>query len=56
MQIDTACFSYANFTRITRINKLSLPKEKGRYVIKVLAKFKEEAEYAIQSMYALYVN
>lgn len=56
IQIDLACFHYSNYNRITPIEKLSLPKGIGSYVIKVLTKFEDQKNYSVQSMYAFQVN
>ena len=56
IQIDLACFHYSNYNRITPIEKLSLPKGIGSYVIKVLTKFEDQENYSVQSMYAFQVN
>lgn len=52
-QVDMACFGFLNYTRITNVNKLSLPGGIGKYVIKVLVKDSNTNEYAIQSMTSL---
>lgn len=49
-QVYMACFGFLNYTRITNIDKLTLPGGTGKYVIKVLAKQSNQSEYAIQSM------
>lgn len=55
-QVDTACFDYFNYTRITNIEKLDLPGGAGKYVIKILIKNSEDSEYSIQSMTKLMVT
>ena len=54
-QVDKACFGFFNYTRITNVDKLDLPKGIGKYVIKVLIKLSEDREYTIQSMTKLII-
>ena len=54
-QVDKACFDFFNYTRITNVDKLDLPKGIGKYVIKVLIKLSEDKEYTIQSMTKLII-
>ncbi|MCM1246367.1 MAG: hypothetical protein NC293_12065 [Roseburia sp.] len=49
-KVDTACFDFFNYTKITNVKRLDLPCGDGKYVIKVLIKGSEEEEYSIQSM------
>lgn len=54
-QVDKACFDFLNYTRTTKIDKLTLPGGVGKYVIKVLVKDLEEKDYTIQAMSQLFV-
>lgn len=54
-QVDKACFDFLNYTRITNIDKIDLPRGTGKYVIKVLIKNSEDKEYSIQSMTKLLI-
>ncbi len=54
-QVSKACFGFFNYTRITNVDKLDLPKGPGKYVIKVLIKDSEDTEYSIQSMTRLII-
>lgn len=54
-KVDRACFDFFNYTRITNVDKLDLPKGAGKYVIKVLIKDSEDTEYSIQSMTKLII-
>ena len=50
--IHKACFDFFNYTQITNVGGISLPKGTGKYVIKVLVKEheKDDKSYTIQSM------
>lgn len=49
-KVNTACFDFLNYTKITNVKKLNLPGGIGKYVIKILVKSSSEDEYSIQSM------
>lgn len=57
-KIDTACFDYYNFTRITDVEKLTLPEKTGNYVLKVLIKKVSDPEEktTIQAMSHIFVS
>ncbi|MBD5469102.1 MAG: hypothetical protein HDR21_13250 [Lachnospiraceae bacterium] len=55
-QVSMACFGFLNYTRTTNIDKLELPGGTGKYVIKILIKYSEDATYTIQSMFQLFVS
>lgn len=52
---EMACFGFLNYTRMTKIDKLSLPAGQGKYVIKILVKYAEDndSKYQIQAMSGL---
>lgn len=52
-QVNTACFDFLNYTKVTNVERLALPCGTGKYVLKVLIKASEEKEYSIQSMMQL---
>lgn len=49
-QIDRACYSFLNYTRITEISDVKLDAGIGNYVIKVLVKNEVDDNYTIQTM------
>lgn len=54
-QVNMACFGFLNYTRTTNVDKIVLPGGMGKYVIKILIKESEKADYTIQSMSQLTV-
>ena len=53
VNIETACYNYLNYPRITLVDNLVLDGGPGSYVIKVLVKRNTDEKYTIQSMTGL---
>ena len=54
--VKKACFDYFNLTRITKIDEVHLPSERGYYVLKVLVSKSGQNNFSIQSMSSLRVK
>ncbi len=57
-KISKACYPFLNYTRVTRIDKVSIPPDVGvgNYVIKVLVSADDNPVQVIQSMSALQIT
>lgn len=57
-KVSQACYPFINYTRVTKIDKVSIPPDVGvgKYVIKVLVSTSENPVQVIQSMSALQIT